>query len=94
MITAQELQDEDRRVRHVRLLVNFTSTVIAESNLSRSEGEALVAAARAKILDLFPGRDQTYELLYARRFKRLLDEYTTQDPDRRGIVIPFPSRSR
>jgi len=86
--TLEDLQDEERRLRQVRLIVHFTSSVIMQSGLTRSEAEALVSAARTRILELFPGRDETYELLYARRFARLLDEFTR--PDRPAVVIPFP----
>lgn len=91
MVTLADILDEERRLRQVRLIVHFTSSVIMQSGLKRSEAEALVAAARARILDLFPGRDETYELLYARRFERLLEEFTTPDrADRPPVVIPFP----
>jgi hypothetical protein len=82
MITRTPLPDpsvflvEDPRIRMVRIIVNFTSSVIMQSTLPRREGEALVASARAKILELFPGRDATYERVYGRRFRRLLDEFT------------------
>ncbi|MBI2834163.1 MAG: hypothetical protein HYX76_07020 [Acidobacteria bacterium] len=87
MPTEREVQEENRRLRYVRWIVNFTSSVIMQGGLTRAEGEELVASARARILDLFPGRDETYELLYARRFNRLLDEFTRPAPAR---VIPFP----
>lgn len=95
--TAEELREESRRVRSVQFIVQFTSNVIMQGGITRAEGEALVEAARARILDLFPGRDETYEVLYSRRFTRLLDEFTRPDPDAveqfaRGVVIPFPSR--
>ena len=75
-----ELRDEQRRVRRVRFIVDFTTSVLAQSAMTRAEGEALVAAARERILELFPGREETYEILYARRFARLLDSCTTANP--------------
>jgi hypothetical protein len=96
--TPEELREEARRVRSVQFIVHFTSSVIMQGGVTRAEGEALVDAARARILDLFPGRDDTYELLYSRRFARLLDEYARPDPgdaaDSPGsVVIPFRTRS-
>lgn len=78
--TGDDLRQEARRARYVQFIVNFTSSVIAEGQMSRADGEALVEAARAKILECFPGLDDTYELLYARRFMRLLDEFTLAAP--------------
>jgi hypothetical protein len=88
--SAEALRDEERRARHVRIIANFTTSVIAQGDVSRAEAEALVAAARKRILELFPGREETYEIIYGRRFERLLDECVPVDPGPRGIVIPFP----
>lgn len=84
------MQDEERRARWVRIIVNFTSNVIMQGNMSRCEGEKLVAAARAKILEIFPGQEETYEILYSRRFERLLTEFTTPDP---GVEVPLPMKA-
>ena len=53
MATVQELQEEERRIRYVRFIVDFTSSVIMQGTLSRREAEAMVSAARARILELF-----------------------------------------
>lgn len=75
--TFGDLVEEQRRMRRVRFIVDFTTSVLQQSRMSRPEAEELVAAARARILELFPGRDETYEILYARRFARLIDSCTT-----------------
>lgn len=97
MPTREEIQDEDRRARRARTIVDFTSNVIMQSGMRRSEAEALVRAARAAVLALFPGREQTYELLYAPRFHRLLDEFTRPDPPDTGppgTLVPFSGPPR
>ena len=73
--TVQELQEEERRIRYVRFIVDFTSSVIMQGTLSRRETDAMVSAARTKILEVFPGGEHTYELVYSRRFRRLLEEF-------------------
>jgi len=93
--TPDELRDEQRRLRYVQFIVDFTSSVIVQGGVSREEAEALVAAAREKILALFPGSEQTYEILYGRRFARLVE--ACAEPGRapdggRGRVIPFSPR--
>ena len=66
-----------------------------QSNMTRRDAETLVAYIRSRILELFPGREETYELIYGTRFKRLLDEFATMsEHPRRGVVIPFPSPGR
>lgn len=87
---SDEVRDEFRRERQVQFIVGFTSNVIMQGNVTRREGQALVDAARERILELFPGREETYEILYARRFARLLDDFTR--PERpRADILPFPA---
>lgn len=75
--TLEDLRDEQRRMRRVRFIVDFTVSVLQQSRMSRREGEELVAAARDRILELFPGREETYDILYSRRFARLIESCTT-----------------
>lgn len=64
-----------------------------QGDLARHEGDELVAATRARILDLFPGREETYEILYARRFATLLEGCTRREvPEFRNRVLPFRRR--
>lgn len=62
--------------------------------MTRREAEQLVDAMRERILSLFPGRDATYELIYARRFRRLIDEFARPDHVSPGSVIPFGNGDR
>lgn len=49
------------------------------------------AAFGGGMLALFPDGEETYELIYAPRFKRLIDEFASVSDGRRpGVVIPFP----
>lgn len=92
--TREEIEDEQRRARRVRRIVDVTCAMIAQGQLSRRDAEQLVHAARDRILELFPGREQTYEIVCAPRFRRMLDEFTRPDPmPRRGAVVAFRSRS-
>jgi hypothetical protein len=92
--TREEIEDEERRARRVRQIVDFTCTMIAQGQMPRRDAEELVAAARDRILELFPGREQTYEIVYAPRFRRVLEEFTRPDPEaRHGVVLTFRSRS-
>lgn len=91
--SVEELRDEQRRIRYVQFIVDLTTSVIMQSEMTRREAEDLVASAREKILSLFPGREETYEILYGRRFARLVETCTRPDtPELRGRIIPFPRR--
>ncbi len=94
MPTREEIEDEKLRARRVRQIVDFTCAMIAQTQMARREALELVEAARNRILELFPGREQTYEIVCAPRFRRMLDEFTRPDPEpRRGTVLAFRTRS-
>ncbi len=94
MPTPEEIEDEKLRARRVRQIVDFTCAMIAQGQMARDDALQLVEAARNRILQLFPGREQTYEIVCAPRFRRMLDEFTRPEPEpRRGVVLAFPSRS-
>ena len=91
--SVEELRDEQRRLRYVQFIVDLTTNVIMQSEMTRREAEGLVASAREKILLLFPGREETYEILYARRFARLVETCTRPEPPEIwGRVLPFLRR--
>ena len=94
MATPEQLADETHRVRKVRQLVDISTSLIMQSNLSRGEAELLVESVRDRILNLFPDGATTYEVVYARKFRRLIDEFTTPPAERRGVVVPFAARPR
>jgi hypothetical protein len=63
-----------------------------QSRMSRAEAELLVESVRERILTLFPDGATTYEVVYAPRFTRLIDEFTPSPAERRGVVLPFPTK--
>ena len=91
MASPEALADEARRARKLRHLVDIATNLIMQSSMTRRDADSLVAAVRERILVLFPEGEETYELIYAPRFRRLLNEFTPSPLGRRGIVIPFPS---
>lgn len=69
------LREEQRRMRYLRVLVDLTAQIIKQSRPSRREAERLVGATRRHILRLFPGKEQTYDIIYRPRFERLIREF-------------------
>jgi len=60
--------------------------------MTHEEAERLVAATRRRVLDLFPDKQRTFDLVLAPRFARLMEEFAT--PRRSpGKVLPFRKRS-
>ena len=81
---AEARAEERRRLRLLKTMVDLTTHTLAQAGMTRAEGEALVAATRARVLALFPDKEATFDLILAPRFARLLDEYT-----RGARVLPF-----
>ena len=74
MATAEELKDEERRVRQLRLAVGLTMSTISQTNVSFEEASQMVTATRRFALRLFPGKELAFDLIYQPRFRRLLAE--------------------
>ena len=91
MATREQLADEAARAQKVRHLVDLATSLIMQAGMTRRDAQLLVANVRERILTLFPDGEETYELIYARRFRRLIDEFARPDPHPRGVVIPFPT---
>ena len=88
--TAEQLADEAHRARKVRQLVDIATALIMQSNMTVNDAELLVESVRERILGLFPDGGDTYELIYAPRFRRLITEYARHRHP--GVVIPFRER--
>lgn len=94
MATREQLADEAARAQKVRHFVDLATSLIMQSGMTRREAEQLVATVRERILGLFPDGEGTYELIYAPRFKRLIDEFARPEASQGASVIPFRARRR
>jgi hypothetical protein len=72
--TQAEIDEESRRARRLRIVVSLTLDVISQGHLPYDEAMELVAAARRVALQLFPEKGDTYDLIYAPKFARLMRE--------------------
>ena len=68
----QAIAEESRRIRRLQLTVRLVMNVISQSDLPFEEASKMVAATRQVALNLFPDKEETYELLYQPRLQRLL----------------------
>jgi hypothetical protein len=92
MATPDDIAEETYRLRKVRQIVDIATSLLMQSNMCREEGEQLVALVRERVLALFPGREETFEVIYAQRFSRLIDEFTRPEAALRGRLLPFRTR--
>jgi hypothetical protein len=83
------LADEVRRADALRRTVDVACALLRQARLPRAEAESVVAFTRARVLELFPGKDDVFDLVLAPRFGRILDEFCVPP---RSRVLPFPRR--
>jgi hypothetical protein len=74
MATTEELEEEETKLRLLRLAVDLTVSTICQTNVSFDEASRMVCATRRLALQLFPGQDSTFDLIYEPRFRRVLAE--------------------
>ncbi|MFZ2446216.1 MAG: hypothetical protein WAW37_07660 [Syntrophobacteraceae bacterium] len=72
--TEAEIKEENRRIRHLRRLVDFSLALIAQTQVSLEEAQAVVEGVRQHAKRLFPGKEDTFDLIYTPRFRRLIAE--------------------
>ena len=66
--TPEEVREEALRARRVQFLVSLVINVISQSpEMPVEEASELVAGARRAALNLFPGKELAWEILYKDR---------------------------
>ena len=71
--TQEEIDEESRRVRRLRILVHLALDTIAGGDLSAEEAAGMVAATRRIALELFPGKEDAFDLLYRPKFQKVMN---------------------
>ena len=73
--TPEEIAEEARKVRRLQLMMDLVMSVISQNDtMSVEEASELIASARRAALNLFPGKELAYDLIYRPRFQRLMTE--------------------
>jgi hypothetical protein len=69
------IEHENKMIRRLRFLVDLTfATIAQDDSITLEEAWDHVRALKAAALTMFPGKDQTFDLIYLPRFSRLLAE--------------------
>jgi hypothetical protein len=72
--SSAEIDEESRRVRRLRIVVNLSLSLIAQGDLTFYEAQQLASSARRLAEELFPGKGHVYDLVYQPKFRCLLNE--------------------
>ena len=69
------LLEEDRRMRILRFVVDLNQAVLMQQeDLTLSEAFRIMRDTRQAVLNLFPDKEEVFEHIYARRFRRIIRE--------------------
>ncbi len=72
---ASKIEHENKLIRRLRFLVELTFAIIAQDHdLTLDEAWEHVNALKGAAVAMFPGKEDTFDLLYLPRFSRLLAE--------------------
>ena len=71
--TQEEIDEESRRIRRLRILVHLTLESIAGGDLTPEEAAGMVAATRRVALEMFPGKERAFDLIYRPKFQRVMN---------------------
>ena len=72
--TKREIEEENKKMRYLRILVDLTTAILLQEDLSVPEALDLISSTKRQVLSLFPDKEDTYDLIYKPRFERLIIE--------------------
>lgn len=79
MPSQYELDHENRKMMKLRMVVDFTSALISRGHLHVVEMIHITHITRAIVLQMFPDKDDVYDLIYKTRFERLIVQTLSQN---------------
>ena len=74
MDSSDEIQEEKKKMRRLRLIVDLTLQLLYQEEMSVHEMIQLVEATKKQVLALFPEKEFQFELIYRPRFNRVIQE--------------------
>ena len=70
----EALLAEERKIRRLRRAMDIAATMLWRIDLSLDEARDVVEHAKHTALQLFPDKEETFDLIYGSRFRRILVE--------------------
>lgn len=70
----KDVREENRKIRYLRFLVDFCILSIQQDDLSMEQAYGIVEDVKRAACSLFPGKEETFELIYRPRFNRVIQE--------------------
>lgn len=73
-IDPRALQAEERDLRRLRRAMDLAAVLLWKVDLTLEEAQDVVEHAKRTALQLFPDKEETFDLIYGARFRRILVE--------------------
>ena len=73
-IDKEALLAEERKLRRLRRAMDVAAVLLWQVDLTFEEAREVVNHAKYTALQLFPDKEETYDLIYGSRFRRILVE--------------------
>jgi hypothetical protein len=70
----EALVAEERKVRRLRCAMDVAVALLWRVDLTLEEAQDVVGHAKRTALQLFPDKEETFDLIYGSRFRRILTE--------------------
>ena len=89
----EALQEEERRLRMLRFVVDLNQAILMQqTDLTLRESFDILKKTRQAARNLFPGKDDVFELIYTPRFMRIIRErfLIVGGLSGKGSTIPAP----
>ena len=69
-----DIQEEEKKLRRLRFIVDFALEYIKTQEVSHDDAISVIEGVRRHAMKLFPGHEETFDLIYMSRFRRLLND--------------------
>lgn len=73
-VDKKALLAEEQKLRRLRRAMDLTAALLWRVNLTLEEAQDVVNHAKQTALQLFPDKEETFDLIYGSRFRRILAE--------------------
>jgi len=73
-VDKEALAAEERKVRRLRRAMDLAAALLWQIDLTLEEAQDIVSHAKYTALQLFPDKEETFDLIYGSRFRRILVE--------------------
>jgi hypothetical protein len=70
----EALLAEEKKLRRLGRAMDIAAALLWQVDLTLEEAQDVVNHAKRTALELFPGKEDTFDLIYGPRFRRILTE--------------------